>query len=129
MGKRSRKNSSYVQMFRKYPDVVSVIQICEMLDLSKTKVYAIIKSGELRRIPCGRIIKVLNKPQFCVVYSKIRSLIMVAGLATLIHGVTDVPILGVQSALGLIFVVSGCSVERNERISKELSNLCEIYEK
>lgn len=58
MGKRSRKNSSYVQMFRKYPDVVSVIQICEMLDLSKTKVYAIIKSGELRRIPCGRIIKV-----------------------------------------------------------------------
>ena len=77
----------------------------------------------------GRIVKVLNKPQFCVVYSKIRSLIMVAGLATLIHGVTDVPILGVQSALGLIFVVSGCSVERNERISKELSNLCEIYEK
>ena len=77
----------------------------------------------------GRIIKVLNKPQFCVVFSQIRSLIMVAGLATLIHGVTDVPVLGVQSALGLIFIVSGCSVERNERVCKQLSNFCEIYEK
>ena len=77
----------------------------------------------------GRIIKVLNKPQFCVVYSQIRSLIMVAGLATLIHGVTDVPILGVQSALGLIIIISGCSVERNERVCRQLSNFCEIYEK
>ena len=77
----------------------------------------------------GRIVKVLNKPQFCVAFSQIRSLIMVAGLATLIHGVTDVPILGVQSALGLIFVISGCSVERNERVCKQLSNFCEIYEK
>ena len=78
---------------------------------------------------CGRIIKVLNKPQFCVAYSQIRSLIMLTGLATLIHGVTDVPILGVQSALALIIVVSGCSVERNERISRQLFNFCEIYEK
>lgn len=77
----------------------------------------------------GRIIKVLNKPQFCVIYSQIRSLIMVVGLATLIHGVTDVPVLGVQSALALVFVVSGCSVERNERVFKRLSNFCEIYEK
>ena len=76
----------------------------------------------------GKIIKVLNKPQFCVVYSQIRSLIMVAGLATLIHGVTDVPILGVQSALALIFIVSGCSVERNERVSRQLINFCEVYE-
>ncbi len=77
----------------------------------------------------GRIVKVLNKPQFCVIYSQIRSMIMVAGLATLIHGVTDVPVLGVQSALALIFVVSGCSVERNERVFKRLTNFCEIYEK
>ena len=54
---------------------------------------------------------------------------MLTGLATLIHGVTDVPILGVQSALALIIVVSGCSVERNERISRQLFNFCEIYEK
>ena len=77
----------------------------------------------------GRIIKVLNKPQFCVIYSQIRSLIMVAGLATLIHGVTDVPILGIQTGLALIFIVSGCSVERNERVFKRLNNFCEIYEK
>jgi Lipid A core - O-antigen ligase and related enzymes len=77
----------------------------------------------------GKIISVLNKPQFCVIYSQIRNMIMIAGLATMIHGVTDVPILGVQTALMLIFVVSGCSVERNERVFKRLSNFCEIYEK
>lgn len=77
----------------------------------------------------GRIISVLNKPQYCVIYSQIRSMIMIAGLATMIHGVTDVPVLGVQTALMLIFVVSGCSVERNERVFKRLSNFCEIYEK
>ncbi len=77
----------------------------------------------------GKIVSVLNKPQFCVIYSQIRSMIMIAGLATLIHGVTDVPILGVQTALALIFIVSGCSVERNERVFKRLTNFCEIYEK
>ena len=77
----------------------------------------------------GKIISVLNKPQFCVIYSQIRSMIMIAGVATLIHGVTDVPILGVQTALALIFIVSGCSVERNERVFKRLTNFCEIYEK
>lgn len=77
----------------------------------------------------GKITSVLNKPQFCVIYSRVRSMIMIAGLATLIHGVTDVPILGVQTALALIFIVSGCSVERNERVFKRLSNFCEIYEK
>lgn len=77
----------------------------------------------------GKIVSVLNKPQFCVSYGMIRTLIMIAGLATLIHGVTDVPVLGVQTALGLIFVVSGCSVERNERVFKRLRNFCEIYER
>lgn len=75
----------------------------------------------------GKIINVLNKPQFCITYGMIRRLIMVATLATMIHGVTDVPVLGVQTALGMIFVVSGCSVERNERVSERLPNFCEVY--
>ena len=77
----------------------------------------------------GKFVSVLNKPQFCVSYITIRNLIMIAGLATLIHGVTDVPILGVQTALALIFIVSGCSVERNERVFRRLNNFCEIYER
>lgn len=76
----------------------------------------------------GKIVSVLNKPQFCVSYGMIRKLIMVATLATLIHGVTDVPVLGVQTALALIFIISGCSVERNERVFKRLTNFCEIYQ-
>lgn len=76
----------------------------------------------------GKIVSVINKPQFCVSYGMIRKLIMVATLATLIHGMTDVPLLGVQTALAMIYVVSGCSVERNERVFKRLINFCEIYE-
>lgn len=75
----------------------------------------------------GKIVSVINKPQYCVSYGMIRKLIMVATLATLIHGVTDVPVLGVQTALALIFIISGCSVERNERVFKRLTNFCEIY--
>ena len=76
----------------------------------------------------GKIVSVINKPAFCVSYGMIRKLIMVSTLATLIHGMTDVPLLGVQTALMMIYVVSGCSVERNERVFKRLINFCEIYE-
>lgn len=53
----SSKNA-YRAMFKQYPDVVDVKQVCEMLNLSRTKVYELIKNGEIKRIPCGRIIKV-----------------------------------------------------------------------
>ena len=76
----------------------------------------------------GKIVSVINKPAFCVSYGMVRKLIMVSTLATLIHGMTDVPLLGVQTALMMIYVVSGCSVERNERVFKRLINFCEIYE-
>ncbi len=45
-------------MFKQYPDVVNVEQVCEMLKLSRTKVYELIRNGDIRRIPCGRVIKV-----------------------------------------------------------------------
>lgn len=77
----------------------------------------------------GRVVSVLNKPQFCMSYGLIRKLIMVAALATMIHGVTDVPLLGIQTAVAMIYIVSGCSVERNERVFKRLRNFCEIYQK
>ena len=53
----SSKNA-YRTMFKQYPDVVDVKQVCKMLNLSRTKVYGLIKNGEIKRIPCGRIIKV-----------------------------------------------------------------------
>ena len=51
-------NNAYRTMFKQYPDVVDVKQVCKMLNLSRTKVYELIKNGEIKRIPCGRIIKV-----------------------------------------------------------------------
>ncbi len=50
--------NAYRTMFKQYPDVVNVEQVCEMLKLSRTKVYELIRNGDIRRIPCGRVIKV-----------------------------------------------------------------------
>ncbi len=75
----------------------------------------------------GKIISVLNKPHFYHSYGGVRSMIIIVAIATMVHGVTDVPILWMQTSLMLIYVVSGCSVERNERVSKCLRNFCEIY--
>lgn len=45
-------------MFRKYPDVVSVKQICEMLQISRNYAYMLIKTGQIRRMDSCRIIRV-----------------------------------------------------------------------
>ena len=48
----------YNNIFRNYPDVVCVEEICKMLDLSDKTVYKMIKDGTIPRIPGGRKIKV-----------------------------------------------------------------------
>jgi len=49
---------SSAQMFKKYPDVVSVKQICEMLRISRNYAYMLIKTGQIRRMDSCRIIRV-----------------------------------------------------------------------
>ena len=51
-----------VNSFKKYPPVLTVKQVCEILDLGSTKVYALIRSGEIERIEkSGRHIRVLKE--------------------------------------------------------------------
>ena len=46
---------------RKYPPVLTVKQVCEILNFGTTKVYGMISSGEIRRIEkSGRHIRVLK---------------------------------------------------------------------
>ena len=46
---------------RKYPPVLTVKQVCEILNFGTTKVYGMIGSGEIRRIEkSGRHIRVLK---------------------------------------------------------------------
>ena len=49
------------QMFRKYPDVVTIPQVCEMLGVSRNYAYLLVKQGKLTRLDLGRIIRV-TKP-------------------------------------------------------------------
>ena len=38
------------QMFRKYPDVVTIPQVCEMLGVSRNYAYLLVKQGKLTRL-------------------------------------------------------------------------------
>ena len=46
------------QMFRKYPDVVTIPQVCEMLGVSRNYAYLLVKQEKLTRLDLGRIIRV-----------------------------------------------------------------------
>ena len=46
------------QMFRKYPDVVTIPQECEMLGVSRNYAYLLVKQGKLTRLDLGRIVRV-----------------------------------------------------------------------
>ena len=47
---------SVSQMFRKYPDVVTIPQVCEMLGVSRNYAYLLVKQGKLIRLDLGRIV-------------------------------------------------------------------------
>ena len=52
------------RMFQKYPDVVTVEQLCQMLDIGRNSAYDLIKSGKIRHIRIGKKIKI---PKACIV--------------------------------------------------------------
>ena len=48
--------------YRKYPPVLTVKQVCEIMKLKPTRVYGMIQRGELQKIEhCGRHIRVLKE--------------------------------------------------------------------
>ena len=57
MAKKS-SGTNYVQMYKKYPDVVSMQQVCEMLNIGRNYAYRLIRSGKLKRMDDCRIIRV-----------------------------------------------------------------------
>ena len=52
------QKKSVRQMFRKYPDVVKIPQVCEMLGVSRNYAYLLVKQGKLTRLDLGRIVRV-----------------------------------------------------------------------
>lgn len=42
------------RMFRGYPDVVTVEQLCQMLNIGRNSAYALVREGKIRSIRVGR---------------------------------------------------------------------------
>lgn len=52
------KKALYKSMFTDYPDVINIEQLCVMLGVGKKKAYELVRSGELRSLPCSKAIKI-----------------------------------------------------------------------
>lgn len=52
------KQVTYLQIFRKYPDVVSVSELCEMLDIGSKTAYQLIHDNKIEHFKIGRAFKI-----------------------------------------------------------------------
>lgn len=43
---------AYSIIFKKYPDIVTIKDLAEMLGIGKKKAYALVRTGEIPKIPC-----------------------------------------------------------------------------
>lgn len=50
------------EMFKDYPDVVSVGQLKEMLQIGQVLAYKLVKEGEIKSRKVGREYKILKSP-------------------------------------------------------------------
>ena len=47
-----------MKMFKKYPDVVSVIDLQKMLNIGKNTAYKLVKNGKIQSIRIGKVHKI-----------------------------------------------------------------------
>lgn len=64
-------SSTYTAMFKDYPDVVGIKELCEMLGIGRNKAYSLIKEEKIKAIPCSRKIKV---PKIAVIDYLLRNI-------------------------------------------------------
>ncbi len=60
----TRQTEKYLTMFKKYPDVVSVELLQEMLGICRKNAYLLVKENKIRSARVGRSYKI---PKLCVV--------------------------------------------------------------
>ena len=60
----TRQTEKYLTMFKKYPDVVSVEILQEMLGICRKNAYLLVKENKIRSARGGRSYKI---PKLCVV--------------------------------------------------------------
>ena len=60
----TRQTEKYLTMFKKYPDVVSVEILQEMLGICRKNAYLLVKENKIRSARVGRSYKI---PKICIV--------------------------------------------------------------
>ena len=60
----TRQTEKYLTMFKKYPDVVSVEILQDMLGICRKNAYLLVKENKIRSARVGRSYKI---PKLCVV--------------------------------------------------------------
>ncbi|HIR30883.1 MAG TPA: helix-turn-helix domain-containing protein [Candidatus Faecousia faecavium] len=50
--------TTYAQLFQNYPDVVSTMQLCEMLGVSERTVYRLLVSNQIKHFKVGRAYRI-----------------------------------------------------------------------
>ena len=48
-------------MLKKYPDVLNVKQLCEVLGIGKNTAYSLLKNGEIKCVKIGHVYKIPKK--------------------------------------------------------------------
>lgn len=63
--------ATYTQPFQNYPDVVSTLQLCEMLGVSERTVYRLLVTNQIKHFKVGRAYRIPR--QMCLPSWRVRA--------------------------------------------------------
>ena len=64
--------ATYTQLFQNYPDVVSTLQLCEMLGVSERTVYRLLVTNQIKHFKVGRAYRIPKVNVFAFMESECR---------------------------------------------------------
>jgi len=64
--------TTYTQLFQNYPDVVSTLQLCEMLGVSERTVYRLLVTNQIKHFKVGRAYRIPKVNVFAFMESECR---------------------------------------------------------
>lgn len=57
----SKYKKGFINLFNGYKDIVSVNELCEMLNIGKNTAYELLQSGAIKSIKIGKVYKIPKK--------------------------------------------------------------------
>ena len=67
--------ATYTQPFQNYPDVVSTLQLCEMLGVSERTVYRLLVTNQIKHFKVGRAYRIPKANVFAFMESESRGFV------------------------------------------------------